>query len=335
MEQNHLPTSPDASAARLALAPAHRSTQIETPDPTPRRLRHDGWTPERQVVFLETLAATGVVADACRQAGLSCQGAYAFRNRRAGRAFATAWEAVLVHRARGRLGDEVMSRAINGVIETLRDQNGEVRGERHRYDNRLSMAVLTRLDRLAERTGDRDALLRAVSEDLDDFLDCVEAGEDADAFIDARRPPPDPASPREHRFVDIEGNQHPCLWAEEDGSLRTNFPPPAGFTGLEEGRYDGMNLYARTLTPREQAVVEADIAAMAGAEVRERDRYFRFGGGLSAAAREVLARWLPSPTEPAPAAPDPDPARQASTSSTSPPPTAIAPDLDPTDRDAR
>ena len=187
MEQNHIhiieaATDEPASCANLELGAAAT---------IPRRQRHDGWTPERQAIFLEALAACGVVADACRQVSLSTQSAYAYRNRRAGRAFATAWDAVLVHRARGRLSDELLSRAMNGVSEPVYHR-GEIAGERIRFDNRLSMAVLTRLDRLAEQAGDRDDLLRAVSEDLDDFLDVIEQGGDADAFVDARRTSPEP-----------------------------------------------------------------------------------------------------------------------------------------------
>lgn len=195
MEQNHIHTSPEAATDEPAFAPTLVSSTLnesfaET-ERHARRCRHDGWTPERQARFLEALAACGVVVDACKAVGLSAQSAYAFRNRRAGCAFAITWDAVLVHRARGRLSDELMSRAMNGCIEAVH-VNGCITGERHRYDNRLSMAVLTRLDRLAEKQGGKDELLRAVSEDLDDFLDCVEAGGDADAFVEARRPQPAP-----------------------------------------------------------------------------------------------------------------------------------------------
>jgi hypothetical protein len=185
-----------------------------------RRCRHDGWTPQRQVAFLEALAACGVVMDACRQVGLSAQSAYGFRNRRAGRAFAAAWDAVLIHRARGRLSDELLSRSMNGCVEAIHDSNGAITGERHRFDNRLSMAVLTRLDRLAEKQGSRDEQLRAVSEDFDDFLDCVEQGGDADAFVEARKPAPQPqpqceveadARPGAHGFCDRLAEMHGCL----------------------------------------------------------------------------------------------------------------------------
>jgi hypothetical protein len=251
MEQNHIHTSPEAATYEPAFPATHALSEVEgpalsevegtgAPEAPPlslpeqlvsqtlnqtfpeterraRHCRHDGWTPERQVAFLEALAACGVVMDACKQVGLSAQSAYAFRNRRSGRAFGTAWDAVLVHRARGRLSDELLSRAMNGCIEAVH-QNGAITGERHRFDNRLSMAVLTRLDRLAEKQGEREGMLRAVSQDLDDFLDCVQQGGDADAFVEARRPEPEPEAapepergPRVGDFCDQLAALHGCL----------------------------------------------------------------------------------------------------------------------------
>ncbi|MEP3780313.1 MAG: hypothetical protein ABJM53_02075, partial [Parasphingorhabdus sp.] len=43
------------------------------------RERHDGWSPDRQVVFLEALARTGNVRAAARYAGLSRESAYKLR----------------------------------------------------------------------------------------------------------------------------------------------------------------------------------------------------------------------------------------------------------------
>ena len=162
--------------------------------------RHDGWTPARMVHFLEVLAATGCVADACKSVGMSVSAAYALRDRREGRAWAVAWQAVLQERARHRLSDEVLGRAMNGCVEQV-VRDGVVAAERRRHDNRLSMAVLSRLDRLAERSDSEEStLLRAVSEDIEEFYGVIEAGGDADAFIEARRPkppapPPPPPSP--------------------------------------------------------------------------------------------------------------------------------------------
>ncbi|MEA3042057.1 MAG: hypothetical protein QOC65_1546 [Sphingomonadales bacterium] len=160
--------------------------------------RHDGWTPARMIHFLEILAATGCVADACKAVGMSVSAAYALRDRREGAAWGVAWQAVLRERARNRFSDENMGRAMNGCVEQI-VKDGIVVAERRRHDNRLSMAVLTRLDKLAGAAGsDETKLLRAVSEDIEDFYDVLDAGGDADAFIEARRPkPPAPPPPRD------------------------------------------------------------------------------------------------------------------------------------------
>ncbi|HEX6375957.1 MAG TPA: hypothetical protein VFZ91_09560 [Allosphingosinicella sp.] len=174
--------------------PAPRNACGETAeilDPSGRRLRCDGWLPVKKARFLLVLVAGGVVADACRAVGMSVTSAYALRNRRSGRAFGLMWDAILVHRARGRLADNNLSRAMNGYVEQL-VREGVVVAERRRFDNRLSMAMLTRLDGLAaSRSGKEAELLRALSEDLDDYVELIEAGGDEDAFVEARRPAPE------------------------------------------------------------------------------------------------------------------------------------------------
>jgi len=175
-----------------------------------RRPRQDGWLPWKKARFLLVLVAGGVVADACRAVGMSVASAYALKNRRSGRAFGKMWDAIMVHRARSRLADNNLSRAMNGCVDqVLRD--GIVVAERRRFDNRLSMAMLTRLDRIAEsKTGEEAALLRALSEDFEDYLDVVEAGGDEEAFLEARRPAPDAAGEapanKENRSPEADGS---------------------------------------------------------------------------------------------------------------------------------
>jgi hypothetical protein len=157
--------------------------------PPVRAPRHDGWDPLRERLFIETLAETGVVADACRAAKMSRAAAYARRRSAAGRAFALAWDAAILI-ARGAVGDDVMSRARHGVIDRVY-RNGELVAERHRYDNRLTMAVLTRLDRLAEGLGENAPVVRAVAQEFDQFLDLLPRGvQGAEAFLAARFPAP-------------------------------------------------------------------------------------------------------------------------------------------------
>jgi hypothetical protein len=109
-------------------------------------IRHDGWTGEKMAIFCETLAETAVVAEACDQAGMSPSGAYAARRRNP--VFAAAWDAALTI-ARERLADTLLARSMEGNVEQIY-KDGELVGERHVLDNRLGLAILRRLDRLAE-----------------------------------------------------------------------------------------------------------------------------------------------------------------------------------------
>lgn len=184
MTNNHSHTFSEAATNEPASVTPPAPGEAEAP---PRRPRHDGWTPERQAAFLAHLADCGTVAEACRAVGLSPQSAYAFRKSRNGRGFAIGWDAALLH-ARALLADSVFSRALHGTTETLR-RDGEIVGERHRFDNRLAMAVLTRLDTQAERIGKEADTSRIVAGDFEDYLDCLAEGGDVLAFVEERRPP--------------------------------------------------------------------------------------------------------------------------------------------------
>jgi hypothetical protein len=194
--QQLAPCGEPPASANSPLAPALlESTLGDTFPPGSRKPRHDGFTPEKIGDFLRALASTGIVAHAAAEVGLSASAAYALRNRRQGRAFAAMWDAVLIHRSRARLAAEVQARSLTGCV-TVRKEQGEIVSELHFHDNRLAMAVLTRLDRLAEREAPRDEQLRALSEDLDAFIDCLAEGEDPVVFVEARKPtPPTPADP--------------------------------------------------------------------------------------------------------------------------------------------
>jgi len=151
----------------------------------PERERHDGWTPERIRIFLHTLAACGVVADAARAAGMSVRSAYYLRNRAEGGPLDIAWTAAL-QLARRRLADAVVSRALHGCVEVVM-RDGEVWGERHRFDNRLTMQVLARLDRLSEANDDDSRAARFVAQGFCEFVEIVSGGGSGAAdFIAAR-----------------------------------------------------------------------------------------------------------------------------------------------------
>ena len=112
-------------------------------------IRHDGWTHERRVVFLDHLAGEGNVRAACARAGMSAEAAY--RLRRRDELFARAWAAALVL-AREASAEVLATRAIQGVEEEIY-YRGELVGSRRRYDTRLLLAHMARLDRLAEDDG--------------------------------------------------------------------------------------------------------------------------------------------------------------------------------------
>lgn len=115
--------------------------QSNTPD-TPAATRHDGWTPERRARFLERLAGHGDVRAACAVVGLSREAAYRLRRRDA--LFAGAWAAALVL-AREASAEVLACRAIDGIEEEVW-YRGEVVGTRRRYDTRLLLAHMARLD---------------------------------------------------------------------------------------------------------------------------------------------------------------------------------------------
>jgi len=181
-----------SSPAAQSAIPGHRHGAVRTsdrlsppPDVDTRTPRADGWTPSRIRIFLDSLAECGVVADAARAAGMSKQSAYAFRNSARGRGFDVAWRSALLL-ARRRLADEVLSRALNGCVEVI-IRDGEVWGERHRFDNRLTMAVLTRLDALASSLCQLDDGPRRVAHEFEAFVDSVCAGGDEAAeFLRSR-----------------------------------------------------------------------------------------------------------------------------------------------------
>ena len=108
----------------------------------PGQPRHDLFTPERQAQFLSALAETGSVRGACARVGVSAQTAYLLR-RRAAR-FAAGWDAALI--LARRVAEDVLAvRALDGVEEPV-FYRGEQVGARVRFDARLLLAHLARLD---------------------------------------------------------------------------------------------------------------------------------------------------------------------------------------------
>jgi hypothetical protein len=232
---------------------------------------------------------------------MSARAAYNLRDRDP--LFAAGLDAACV-KARAPLADEAYSRARNGVVERIY-KDGVVVAERHRYDNRLTMAVLARLDSRIDRAEEKGAAHLALVERWDDYLDAMseDRREEGLALLAPPAPPappePEPAlgrnsgdrelrelrelHPREDAGTDEDGH---TVWEGDDGWW-TDYPPPAGFDGEEEGRY-GDYQYRRTLSPAEQAVIDSDQAEEAAEEAEamaeeraiaeaQRDLYFGFG----------------------------------------------------------
>ena len=182
------PAPRPAAAVSNRLAPSLIEAALDSlPDPPPGRApRHDGWTPDRVRRFLDALGECGVVEDAARAAGMSRRSAYRLRRRAEGRAFHVAWTAAELL-ARRRLADELVSRALHGCREVI-VRDGVVVAERHRFDNRLTLAVLARLDKRVLADDDEARTARLVAADFDEYVDlvCAGDGEEAANFVAAR-----------------------------------------------------------------------------------------------------------------------------------------------------
>src|SRR5687767_4660775 len=245
MEHNknsELPQSPaaDETAPAQQIVPLltdhmpHFVDPLEPRDPDnafteTRRLRHDGWTPEKKRLFLERFAECGVLVEACEAAGMSARAAYNLRDRDP--LFAAGLDAACV-KARAPLADEAYSRARNGVVERIY-KDGIVVAERHRYDNRLTMAVLARLDSRIDRAEEKGAAHLKLVARWDDYLDAVgeDRRDDGLALLAPPEPPapPEPATALSRNPGDrelhelhlgeesgIDGDGH-SVWEDEDG----------------------------------------------------------------------------------------------------------------------
>lgn len=200
------------------------------PFTTASSVRHDGWTEVRKVRFLHEVAECGNIRAACSEVGLSAEAAY--RLRRRDPLFARAWAAALVL-GREASAEVLECRAIDGVEEAVW-YRGEIVGHRRRYDTRLLLAHMARLDAQAESGAAREDAAR-----FDELLAC----------IGGVAPPPElPADqdglplPRE-TCVDIAGEQA---------------VPDTGWDDDDE--HNGGEAAADGETPDWEASIEAEVA---------------------------------------------------------------------------
>jgi hypothetical protein len=104
------------------------------------RARHDGWTPQRQRLFLIALAALGTVDAAAQAVGMSRISAYNLKKRDGAASFAREWDRA-VGFGRSMMFDYAMERAINGVT-TVRMRIGGAFEFEHGRDTKQIMKVL-------------------------------------------------------------------------------------------------------------------------------------------------------------------------------------------------
>ena len=108
--------------------------------PVPVRPRHGGWTVEKQYAFIQALAETGIVEDACRRVGMSRTSADNLRRRPDGVHFRRAWQ-MAVDYAAYRIEENACRRSRDGVPRPI-FYKGEQVGEWRHYDERLTMFLL-------------------------------------------------------------------------------------------------------------------------------------------------------------------------------------------------
>lgn len=119
------------------------------------RVRHDGWTPQRQRAFLRALSETGSVRDACARTQISTTSAYRMRDRSV--AFDRAWRRALAKVA-PTIEQAAYERAVLGWDEPVW-HGGKIVGHRRRYSDSLLRLLVTRGVGEARRD-DEEAIVR-------------------------------------------------------------------------------------------------------------------------------------------------------------------------------
>lgn len=262
------------------------------------------WSPTNQRRFLEQLATTGNISETAKSVAMSAQAAHAFRNRAAGAVFKLGWDAAILL-ARKRLEGDLLERALAGQEEIYEREPDTGKVRRIRSDNRLSMGMLHRLDKMAAGKGDLPAdtaMALIVSQDFESFLDLIERdGGRAEAMLFLKTRDgglvPMVSVTREELLNNYQLAQNSAGLSEEEeevepeaaaskmsvwfcaevGDFRTDFPPPDNFDGEEEEQF-GDHGYQRSLTGEEEriqvAMQAADLRPFRDAAEEARQRWF-------------------------------------------------------------
>lgn len=144
--------------------------EATTPEPprfdiAPGRSRRDGWTAERQRLFIEHLSLTGSVGEAAAIVGVSSRSAYRLRNKAGAESFARAWDAALSLSAT-RLAAIAFDRALHGRSERIY-RDGELVMERKTPSDYLLSWLLARLNPSMFGSPTAKALAAATGDPLD------------------------------------------------------------------------------------------------------------------------------------------------------------------------
>ncbi|CAO1654872.1 hypothetical protein [Parasphingorhabdus sp. NYA22] len=234
----------DVSRLRSTRTDGSDGDDANTPSPT---TRHDGWHRELRVKFLEALAQTGNVQASAYFVQRTRQSAYDLKRRDPD--FARAWLAALVL-AREEAQDKLQERAIEGVEEEV-FYHGEVVATRRRYDSRLLLAHLARLDKIAAQIPAQRGAAR-----FGDMLDAIGKGEDTAPLI---------ATPTEEelaiRAAEAEARGRPVPEEEEEGEE---------FYAVSFPYQDGPPDYYR-MTPEEAAEMQREVPGLTTTPTGTRD----------------------------------------------------------------
>lgn len=267
-------TPHSAPVAWLRADPPPAAVEPEPSASNPATTRHDGWTGERMATFLEVLADTGIVAEACRAVGMSREGVYPLRNRDP--VFAAALRAAQ-SRARPLLSDGLVERSLNGTVEHYY-RDGVLVGERRHYESWLALAVLKRLDKQAEEDRLDQGLAARIGDGWNEALRAMREG-GTGAVLPALEPevdevdtaPPPGSDPSENCWkAGSADDLHPGRAGDvAAGTWMTSFPPPPGFEGYQNVEWDGDRWYERACTAEEAELLDAHQAAAEAARRAE------------------------------------------------------------------
>ncbi|WP_417618555.1 hypothetical protein [Parasphingorhabdus sp.] len=187
--------------------------------------------------FLEALAQTGNVQASAYFVQRSRQSAYDLKRRDPD--FARGWLAALVL-AREEAQDKLQERAIEGIEEEI-FYHGEVVATRRRYDSRLLLAHLARLDKIAEQIPAQRGAAR-----FGDMLDAIGNGEDTAPLI---------ATPTEDELATLAAEAEARRGPAEEAEQLLEFYAVCG------PDHDGPPDYFR-MTPEEAAEMERDYPGL-------------------------------------------------------------------------